>query len=128
MHVPVTVVLTALCALLLVFLSTHISVLRVRHKVSIGDGGINPLVRAIRLHGNTIEHVPIFLLLVLVYELSYGNGPLLIALATVFFFSRLLFAWGMLTKIFTRRRQVGALGTYLTQLVLALALLCKAVL
>ena len=123
MHVPATAVLTALCALLLVFLSTHISVLRVRHKVSIGDGGVNPLMRAIRLHGNTAEHVPIYLLLALVYELSAGTSCLLITVSAVFLLSRLLFTWGMLTKTFTRRRQVGALGTYLTQLVLAVALL-----
>lgn len=123
MHVPATAVLTALCALLLVFLSTHISVLRVRHKVSIGDGGVNPLMRAIRLHGNTAEHVPIYLLLSLVYELSAGTSCLLITVSAVFLLSRLLFTWGMLTKTFTRRRQVGALGTYLTQLILAVALL-----
>lgn len=125
MHVPITAVLTSLCALLLVFLSIHISVLRVRHKVSVGDGGINPLMRAIRLHGNTAEHVPIFLLLSLVYELSRDGEQLLIVLAVGFFLSRLLYAWGMLTKTFTRRRQVGALGTYLTQFMLAIALLLK---
>lgn len=123
MHVPATAVLTALCALLLVFLSTHISILRVRHKVSVGDGGVNPLMRAVRLHGNTAEHVPIYLLLSLVYELSAGTSSLLIIAGAVFLLSRLLFTWGMLTKTFTRRRQVGALGTYLTQLILAVAVL-----
>lgn len=123
MHVPATAILTALCALLLVFLSTHISVLRVRHKVSVGDGGVNPLMRAIRLHGNTAEHVPIYLLLSLIYELSAGTSCFLITVGAVFLLSRLLFTWGMLTKTFTRRRQVGALGTYLTQLILAVALL-----
>ena len=123
MHIPATVVLTGLCALLLVFQSTHISILRVRHKVSIGDGGVNPLMRAIRLHGNTAEHVPIYLLMSAVYELSFGTSTLLLALNGSFLLARLLFAWGMLTKTFTRRRQIGALATYLTQLILAVALL-----
>lgn len=126
MHIPATAVLTALCALLLVFLSTHISVLRVRHKVSIGDGGVNPLLRAVRLHGNTAEHVPIFLLLSLVYELSVGTTTFLLAVSASFVLGRLLFTWGMLTKTFTRRRQIGAMATYLTQLILALALLWHA--
>jgi uncharacterized membrane protein YecN with MAPEG domain len=123
MHVPATAVLTALCALLLVVVSMYISLLRVRHKVSIGDGGVNPLMRAIRLHGNTAEHVPIYLLLSLVYELSAGTTCLLVSVSAAFLLSRLLFAWGLLTKTFTRRRQLGAMGTYITQLILAVAVL-----
>lgn len=123
MHIPVTATLTALCGLLLLLLSMHISRLRFKHKVSLGDGGVSPLLRAIRLHGNTTEHVPIYLLLSLAYELSVGSDTLLLVTGIAFFAARLVFSWGLLTKVFTRQRQLGAMLTYLTQLTLVVALL-----
>lgn len=32
---------------------------RITHKVVLGDGGIEPLNRAIRVHGNAVEYVPL---------------------------------------------------------------------
>lgn len=127
MHLPVTATLTALCGLLLVLLSAHISRLRFKHRVSLGDGGVNPLLRAVRLHGNTTEHVPIYLLLSLVYELSIGSDTLVLACGVAFFAGRLSYTWGLLTKIYSRQRMLGAALTYLSQLILALALLKHAV-
>lgn len=125
LQIPVTAIVTALCALLLVGLSAHISRLRFKHKVSLGDGGVNPLLRAVRLHGNTTEHAPIFILLCAAFELSVGTDPLLQIIAGLFLLSRALYTWGMLTKIFTRQRIIGTLGTYVAQTVLAVALLIK---
>ncbi len=55
----------ALLALLLTGLSLQVSRLRLRHRVSFGDGGHADLLRAVRAHGNTLEHASLFGLLAL---------------------------------------------------------------
>jgi uncharacterized membrane protein YecN with MAPEG domain len=123
MPVPVTAILTAVLGLLMVSLATRISMLRMRHKISLGDGGNPEVLRAVRAHGNTAEHVPIFLLLALVYELSEGGDSFLIGVAAVFVLTRGLYTIGLLGRGFHRLRMLGALLTYLSQAALALGVL-----
>ena len=122
MAIPVTAALAAFCGLLLVGLASRISLLRVRHKVSFGDGGNPALLRAIRTHGNTAEHAPVFLLLALVLELTSGTTGLLIGVAVLFVASRLLYTAGVLGRGLHLLRMAGAMGTYIAQLLLAVAL------
>ena len=56
-------------ALLFVLLSLRVIQLRLSRKVGIGDGGDRDLKRAIRVHGNWVEWVPLSLLLLLVADL-----------------------------------------------------------
>jgi len=112
MLLTVTGIAAALCGLLLLTLALRVSLLRVRHKVALGDGGVPELSRAIRAHGNTVEQVPVFLLQSACWEIVFGAGWLLITLAAVFVAARLLFAWGL---------------TYLMQLILSLGLLVQLV-
>lgn len=125
MTIPFTATLTGLLALLLVFLAARISMLRMRHKISLGDGGNPELLRAIRLHANTAEHVPLYLLLSLGYEMTAGADTWLLALNSAFFVSRLAYTWGMMVKGVTRRRQLATLVTYLCQSALAALLLWR---
>jgi uncharacterized protein len=122
MAIPVTAALAAFCGLLLVGLASRISLLRVRHKVSFGDGGNPALLRAIRTHGNTAEHAPLFLLLALVLELTSGTTNFLIGVALVFVAARLLYTVGVLGRGLHLLRMAGAAATYVAQLLLAVAL------
>jgi uncharacterized membrane protein YecN with MAPEG domain len=122
MVIPVTAALAAFCGLLLVGLASRISLLRVRHKVSFGDGGNPALLRAIRTHGNTTEHAPVFLLLALVVELTSGTTNFLIGVAVLFVAARLLYTAGVLGRGLHLLRMAGAMGTYVAQLLLAVAL------
>lgn len=127
MHIPVTGFAAAICGLLLLFLAMRVSMLRLRHQVALGDGGVGELARAIRAHANTVEQVPIFLVMALCYEIYLGASPLLMLLVAGFLVARLLFAWGLSTATLSRSRRLGAGLTYLTQMALALALLVQVV-
>ena len=122
MPIPVTVSLAAFCGVLLVALASRVSVLRFRNKIPFGDGGNPALMRAIRTHGNTAEHAPIFLLLALAWELARGPTGFLVGMAVLFAVARLAFAAGVLGRGLHLWRMIGAGLTYLAQLVLALAL------
>jgi len=124
--IPVTMTLTALLGLLLVALAMRISMLRMRHKVAFGDAGNQELMRSIRAHANTAEHAPIFILLALAYELTRGTTRFLVVLAVVFVLARLGFAVALLGRGLHRLRMATALLTYLSQVVLAVALLLAA--
>ena len=122
MAIPVTAALAAFCGLLLVGLASRVSWLRFGLKIPFGDGGNPALMRAIRTHGNTAEHAPIFLLLALAWELTRGSSAFLVGVGAVFVVSRLLFTAGVLGRGLHVLRMAGAAGTYLVQLLLALAL------
>ena len=66
----VTGLYASLLVLLYVQLSLKIVGLRRRHKVSIGDGGVEDLQRAIATHTNASQYIPIGLLLLLIAELN----------------------------------------------------------
>jgi len=122
MAIPVTAALAAFCGLLMVALASRVSWLRFSLKITFGDGGNPALMRAIRTHGNTAEHVPIFLLLSLAWELSRGGGAFLTGVAVLFAVSRLLFAAGVLGRGLHLLRMIGAGATYIAQVLLAAGL------
>jgi len=124
--IPVTLALAAFCGLLLVGLAGRVSMLRMRHKIAFGDGGNPALMRAIRTHGNTTEHAPIFLLLALAWELARGPSGFLIGAAALFVVARILFTAGVLGRGLHTWRMAGALFTYFAQALLAGALLLAA--
>ncbi len=123
MQIPVTGATTAVCALLIVFLGLRVSRLRLQHKIALGDGGNPELLRAIRVHANTVEFVPVFLLLSLCYELYAGASALLFGLDALFVVARLTFALGLSRRAVHSARKIGATLTYLSTALLALLLL-----
>lgn len=127
MAIPVSAALAGVCGLLLVALAANVSRLRITQKIAFGDAGNPAVMRAVRVHANTAEHAPIFILLALAFELSIGTTPLLTAMAVTFVVARLVFTAGVLGRGLHLARMAGAALTYVTQAVLALALVFKAV-
>ncbi len=115
----------AVNGLILVALAANVSILRLKNKVSYGDGGNKPLLKAIRTHANGMEQVPIFALLLLGLEYTNLNPVYLAALAIVFTVARVFHAAGMLYSI-RILRQMGAGATYLLQIAGGLILLVMA--
>ncbi len=125
MYIPITGLAAAFCGLLLLVLGLRISVLRLRGKVALGDGGNTQLLRAIRVHGNNTEHMPIFLVLCLIYEVYAGGSGFLIATVAVFLLARLLFSIGLSLASVHPLRRLGAGLTFACQAVLPIALIAQ---
>ncbi len=122
MPLPVTAMHASLLAVLVVILALLVVRLRRGLKVGLGDGGNRDLARAIRVHGNAIESIPLFLILLGVYELNGGSATLLHVFGGVFFLARVLHARGMLaTAGASRGRVIGTIGTNTCLLGLAIA-------
>jgi uncharacterized membrane protein YecN with MAPEG domain len=102
--------------LILTILAINISRLRIAEKVPHGDGDNVRVKKAIRAHGNGIEHVVVFALMILALDSGDVPSILLAALVWGFTLGRLAHAAGMLGSIFNLRR-LGASITYLLELV-----------
>jgi uncharacterized membrane protein YecN with MAPEG domain len=124
----ITGVYAALIALLVVALAARIVRLRLQLRVGIGDGGQPVLARAIRAHGNLIEHAPLMLLLLLVAELSKALPAAgLHATGGVIVLGRALHAFGLTRSAGTSpSRFLGTALTWLALIGLALALIARA--
>ena len=96
MDFPIITATTAsILAFLQIFLGFLVGFKRLKTKTGIGDGGNEALARQIRVHGNLIENAPIFLILLVLLELT-GTGKIMIAIiGTVFVFGRIAHAYGL---------------------------------
>lgn len=115
----------ALLAVLLTALSLHISRLRLRYRVSFGDGGHKDLLVAVRAHGNALEQSLLFGLLLLAAD---GRAALptawLAGAGLAFIAARIVHAAAM----FGRRlvwRQAAHVASVVLQGLLAVAILVK---
>lgn len=123
----ITGLYAAAIGLLVVGLGLRVVQLRRRYRVGIGDGDHRELARAIRAHGNLIEHAPLALVLLLIAELSHAlSGPALHAAGAAIVVGRLLHAAGLSrTAAPSHGRLVGMLLTWGAMLALALSLLAR---
>jgi uncharacterized membrane protein YecN with MAPEG domain len=117
-------VFVAVNSLLLTLLAANVSRLRLKHKISAGDGGNKELFKAIRVHINGIEQVPIFALLLLAAIFVQQSSAIVAIAAVLFTVSRVLHAVGMLYRIHIFRR-VGAGLTYFLQIAVAISILIE---
>jgi uncharacterized membrane protein YecN with MAPEG domain len=116
----ITGLYASLLALLLITLSINVIRLRLSLKVGIGDGEQKPLAKAIRIHGNFIEYMPLALILMACYELNGADDLWLHILGSLLFVGRILHAVGLSKSIGTSfQRQFGILSTFIVLLVLA---------
>lgn len=125
-HATFTTPLFAAVLLLLVsLLGLNVSLLRMRLKISLGDGGNKGMLQAIRAHANALEHSLPVILLVFFREQQVGCTRGLTAIAAAFVLGRVFHAAGMLGGPFILRR-IGATTTILVELGLGLLVLRSA--
>lgn len=116
-------------------LSWRVSSMRMAKKIPIFDGGDLEMGRAIRVHGNFIEYVPIFLVMLMLYELMGGSHTMAYLYGFIFLLARVLHAYGLgyaekyskdFKKVSNQHfRAVGAVLTYLLLVVLSFSLFWK---
>ena len=108
----ITALYAALCALIVLALAVRIMIMRFRSRTGIGDGGDSRLARAIRIHGNAIEYVPIALVLLLVAELGGARPALLHGCGIVLVVARIAHALGLRRSAgLSVGRGIGVVGT-----------------
>ncbi|HVI06519.1 MAG TPA: MAPEG family protein, partial [Sphingomicrobium sp.] len=123
--VPVTLISGASAVVVNAWLGSRIGRLRHELKVSIGDGGQEPLIRRMRAQANFIENAPIFLILLGALELSGANRIGLAGIAAIFFVARIAHAMGMDGGSSQPGRKYGIILSGLASIVLAIwALVC----
>jgi len=93
--ITVTAFYAGLLALLLLVLGMRLPLLRRRHQVSLGDGGVPALQRAVRMHGNAAETIPIGLILLAVLELQGFSLWILNAVGGSLLLGRILHPFGL---------------------------------
>ena len=118
MLLPIALTAAGAAALMHVWLSLRVSLVRRAAKVELGDGGSEPLARRMRAHGNFAENAPFFLVLLAVLELNGARDDVLWAATIIFFLARLLHVFGMDRKAPNMLRMVGILGSWLVLLAL----------
>ena len=119
MVLPITLTFAGAAALLHIWLASRVSRVRAAHKVSIGDGGNEALVRRMRAHANYGENMPIVLIMIALIELAGGDARILWAAGILFILARILHGFGMDRPSPSRLRMIGMIGTTFVLLGLA---------
>jgi uncharacterized membrane protein YecN with MAPEG domain len=112
----ITAIYASLLALIIIKLSYNVVLFRRKRGVDLGDGGDAEGIRHIRAQQNTLEYIPITLILLAVYEINGGNPYLLHALGLTLVIARIIYPLGLVNK---KGKSFGRFyGTALTWLVL----------
>lgn len=119
---------TALLALVIIALAVNVMRQRGKHRVSLGHADIPEVERAMRMHGNAVEYLPIALLLMAFYEMERGL-PLVLHLSGIaLILGRLFHVWGIAApNSIGSGRSIGVGLTLLAMIVLIALLLIKSV-
>jgi len=124
-NITITAFYASLLALLFIALSFNVIRLRFKLKVGVGDGGEKSLTKAIRIHGNFAEYMPLALLLLAGYELSGADSLWLHIFGSVLFIGRMLHAIGLSKSIGTSiPRFLGTITMFIVMLILAIINIC----
>ena len=115
MSMTIISITAGLLGLLYAYLGFRVSVMRVRQKISQGDGGNAVLGQAIRAHANFVEYVPFTLVLLLTAAALRANVWLIAIGCLLLIVHRILHAIGMRAKnAISPFRRWGALLAYAT--------------
>jgi uncharacterized membrane protein YecN with MAPEG domain len=120
MILPMTLTMAAASVLLNIWLAQRVGLMRRAHKVSIGDGGAEPLTARMRAQANFVEWAPFFLILVAGIELARGEPIWLWVVCALFMIVRILHAFGMDRPPGNKFRMIGIVATLLIMLGLSL--------
>ena len=117
---PITLTIAGAAALLNLWLGARVSQLRIRDKVSIGDGGNQAVAARMRAHANFVEYAPFFLILLGLVELARGPQTWLWGIGILFVLGRLMHPFGMDRPAPNPLRMGGTILTWLTLIGLAI--------
>lgn len=118
----------ALIGILCVVLSVLVIRLRVRTRISIGDGGDKVLSRMTRVFGNFIEYAPLVVIMLALAEAMGTSRLTLHIFAIAFIVGRIAHAFGLYRTLGVNPgRTIGVVLTLGTILGLAITLLAIAV-
>ncbi len=92
---PITALYGSLCGILVIVLAFQVVKFRRKFKVGIGAGDERALERAIRVHSNAMEYIPIALLLLALFEANKGNIYIAHSVGVFLFLGRVLHAQGL---------------------------------
>ena len=121
LHLPIY---TGLFAALLMIMQMVLMGLVIKQRgtndVLIGDGGVDAMQQAIRVHGNFVENAPIFLIGLALIELMVGANTWVLVMGAVFVIGRLLHAVGIsMTTGLSMPRFIGTVASILVTVVAA---------
>ena len=116
----ITSLYASILAILVIFLAYKVVDFRRVKSVGLGDNGDKDGLRAIRVHANAVEYVPMIVILMGIYEVNGGSSMVLHIIGAVAVIARILHATGLSKSSGTTfGRFVGTLLTWITTLVLA---------
>ena len=117
----ITGLYAGLYTLLLLGLGLNVVRMRRRHKVGLLDNGNIALRKAIRIHGNAVENLPMVLILMGVAEANQFNLFILHGCGITVLLCRIWHALGINKSTdMSKGRFWGTLGTWLVMVLLAL--------
>jgi uncharacterized membrane protein YecN with MAPEG domain len=116
---PTTLAAAAAAALINFWLANRIGHIRIREKISVGDGGNEALARRMRAQLNFAENVPFGLILIAAIELARPGWLWLSVVAGIYMLGRVLHGLGMDGGTWGGARTVGISVTLLTHVVLS---------
>ena len=111
MVLPITLTLAGAAALLHIWLGMRVARVRSQVKVSVGDGGQEPLIRRMRAHSNYHENMPIFIILIGLLELAGADARILWGVGIAFILARIAHGFGMDRPSPSRFRMIGSMAT-----------------
>ena len=124
---PISLLATVAASLLNIWLGARIAAFRRDFKVSVGDGGHEPLLRRMRAQANFIENAPFFLILLAGLELAGANRLALAAAAIAFILARIAHGYGMDGGTLARWRTYGMIASTIASLSLTIWAIVTAV-
>jgi hypothetical protein len=120
MSMQITTIYASLLAILYIVLSYRVAQRRMRFQVGLGAGQNPELERAIRIHGNFAEYVPLGLLLLAFFESGGGPSWAVHVAGAGLLIGRVLHATGLTqTSGRSAGRFTGMIATWLIMLGLA---------
>ena len=116
----ITALYASLLTLLIVWLSLNVIKARRKHNIRYGDGNNQDLIFARTAHSNTVQYIPLALILMLILELNHASSWLIHILGISLLIGRIIYAHALLKE----RHSGRVTGMKITLYVLlALALL-----
>ena len=104
---------TAIFGLMFIYLSICVIKQRRSAKVSIGDGDNPALRKAIAVHNNFSQYVPLALLLIAFVELNHASATITQCLCACLLIGRVAHAYGLAQPVqIMKLRQIGVLLTF----------------